>query len=458
MTEARSADEGDGTRYQLVVRGRRVLTPAGESAREVGVRDGRIVAIEPLGRDLAGDTVLELADDEVLLPGLVDTHVHVNEPGRTAWEGFASATRAAAAGGVTTIIDMPLNSIPPTCDVDALIVKRAAAQGQAFVDVGFWGGAVPGNAEHLRPLHDHGVFGFKCFLLHSGVEEFPPLEVEEMEADMAILQDLDSLMIVHAENSQVIERAPSPHGDHYDRFLASRPRGAENLAVAEVIERARWTGARAHILHLSSSDALPMIRSAKRDGVRLTVETCPHYLTLTAEEVPDGATAYKCCPPIREAANRELLWEGLEDGTIDCIVSDHSPSTLDLKDLEGGDFGVAWGGVSSLQLGLSLIWTEARRRGIGLDQVVRWMAARPAEIVGLGTKGKIALGYQADLSIFRPDQTYVVDPAELHHKNPITPYAQKPLTGVVQRTLLRGVEIDGHSPTGRLLGRGQGTA
>ena len=457
MTSTDATTSSGEPRYDVVLRGRRVMTDSGEAPWEVGVRDGRIVAIEPLGSNLTGEVVVDLAEDEVLLPGLVDTHVHVNEPGRTEWEGFATATRAAAAGGVTTIIDMPLNSIPPTCDVDALELKQVAARDQAFVDVGFWGGAIPGNTPHLRPLHDAGVFGFKCFLLFSGVEEFPHLDPEEMEADMAVLEDFDSVMIVHAENSQTIDRAPAPHGDRYDRFLASRPRGAENVAVAEVIERARWTGARAHILHLSSSDALPMIRSAKRDGVRLTVETCPHYLTLTAEEIPDGATAYKCCPPIREAANRELLWEGLVDGTIDCIVSDHSPSTLDLKDLENGDFGVAWGGVSSLQLGLSLIWTEARRRGISLDQVVQWMATRPAELVRLPSKGKLALGYQADLAVFAPDQAYVVDPAKLHHKNPITPYAQMPLSGVVRRTFLRGRQVDGQSPTGQLLRRGQDT-
>jgi allantoinase len=383
----------------------------------------------------------------------VDTHVHVNEPGRTEWEGFASATRAAAAGGVTTIIDMPLNSIPPTCDVPALTLKQAAARDQAFVDVGFWGGAIPGNADQLQPLHEAGVFGFKCFLLPSGVEEFPHLDADEMEADMAILAELDSLMIVHAEDSRVIERAPAAQGDHYDRFLASRPRGAENRAIAEVIERARWTGVRAHVLHLSSSDALPMIRSAKRDGVRLTVETCPHYLTLSAEEIPHGATAFKCCPPIREESNRELLWEGLLDGTIDCIVSDHSPSTLDLKDLEHGDFGVAWGGVSSLQLGLSLIWTEARRRGIALDQVVGWMAAKPAELVRIFDKGRLATGCSGDLVVFAPDEEFVVDPAKLHHKNPITPYASKPLTGVVRRTFLRGQEVAGQQPTGQLLRR-----
>ena len=403
--------------YDLVIRGQRILTTAGLAAREVGIRDGVIVAIEPLGNGLTGNEVIELADDETLIPGLVDTHVHVNEPGRTEWEGFASATRAAAAGGVTTIIDMPLNSIPPTTSVDGLEQKRVVAKDQAFVDVGFWGGAIPGNKSDLRPLHDEGVFGFKCFLLHSGVDEFPHLDADEMEEDMAELKSFDSLMIVHAEDSHAIDRAPHPGGDHYETFLASRPRGAENKAIAEVIERARWTGARAHILHLSSSDALPMIASAKRDGVNLTVETCPHYLTLMAEEIPDGATAYKCCPPIREASNRELLWKGLQDGTIDCIVSDHSPSTLDLKDLENGDFAVAWGGVSSLQLGLSLIWTEARHRGIPLEQVVSWMAEKPAALARLHNKGKLPLRYAADNTNYTPNEPIEIELTNIKNTN-----------------------------------------
>jgi allantoinase len=355
---------------------------------------------------------------------------------------------------VTTIIDMPLNSIPPTTTVDGLHRKREAAEGQAFVDVGFWGGAVPGNKADLRPLHDAGVFGFKCFLLPSGVDEFPHLDAGELEEDLAELTSFDSLMIIHAEDAQAIDRAPHPGGDQYAAFLASRPRSAENRAIAEVIERARRTGARAHIVHLSSSDALPMIASAKRDGVRLTVETCPHYLTLTAEEIPDGATAYKCCPPIREASNRELLWAGLQDGTIDCIVSDHSPSTLDLKDLENGDFAVAWGGVSSLQLGLSLIWTEARHRGISLEQVVSWMAEKPAALARLANKGQLALGYDADFAVFAPDAAYVVDVSKLKHKNPITPYDGKALSGVVRQTYLRGTLIDGRTPTGKLIRRG----
>jgi allantoinase len=442
------------TGFDLVIRGQRVLTTAGVAPREVGITDGRIVALEPLGNGLAGREVIELADDETLIPGLVDSHVHVNEPGRTEWEGFASATRAAAAGGVTTIIDMPLNSIPPTVNVDALRVKRAAAETQSFVDVGFWGGAIPGNTGDLRALHDEGVFGFKCFLLHSGVDEFPHLDVDELEKDLAEISSFDGLMIVHAEDSRAIDHAPNPEGDVYESFLHSRPRGAENVAIAEVIERARWTGARAHILHLSSSDALAMIATAKRDGVKLTVETCPHYLTLLAEEIPNGATAFKCCPPIREASNRELLWKGLEDGTIDCIVSDHSPSTVDLKDLENGDFGVAWGGVASLQLGLPIIWTEARRRGIPLERVVEWMGRKPAELARLQRKGTLAPGYDADLAIFAADEAFVVDADKLYHKNHITPYQGKTLSGVVRRTFVRGTEVDFSEPKGQLIRRG----
>ena len=452
--DAGSSLDPTGEHYDLVIRGQRVLTSAGISAREVGVRGGVIVAMQPLGNNLDGDEIIELADDETLIPGLVDTHVHVNEPGRTEWEGFASATKAAAAGGVTTIVDMPLNSIPPTIDVEALNIKRDVARDQVHIDVGFWGGAVPGNTGELRALHDAGVCGFKCFLLHSGVDEFPPLDADEMEKDMRELASFDSVMIVHAEDSRAIDRAPSPEGDDYGKFLASRPRGAENLAIAEVIERTRWTGGRAHILHLSSSDALAMIRSAKQDGLKLTVETCPHYLTLTAEEIPLGATQFKCCPPIREAGNRELLWEGLEDGTIDFIVSDHSPSTLDLKDLDNGDFAVAWGGVASLQLGLSLIWTEARQRGLSLETVVSWMSERPAKFAGLTGKGRIAPGYDADFSVFAADDAYVVDVTKLHHKNQLTPYHGKPLAGVVRKTWLHGEVIDFETPRGRLLRRG----
>ncbi|TAP28548.1 MULTISPECIES: allantoinase AllB [Micrococcaceae] len=439
--------------YDLVLRGSQVLTAQGIGPREVGVRDGKIVAIEELGAQLVGERVIEVAEDEVLLPGLVDTHVHVNEPGRTEWEGFESATKAAAAGGVTTIVDMPLNSIPPTVNLEALNIKREAASKNAFVNVGFWGGAVPGNKQDLRELHEAGVFGFKCFLLHSGVDEFPSLSVDEMEEDMAELASFDSLMVVHAEDSEIIDSSPQASGSTYSRFLDSRPRSAENTAIEQVIDRARKTGVRAHVLHLSSSDALDMIRQAKAEGVKLTVETCPHYLTLLSEDIPDGATAFKCCPPIREDANRDLLWRGLQEGIIDCIVSDHSPSTVDLKDVENGDFGVAWGGVASLQLGLPLIWSEAKKRGISLEQVISWMSVNPSKLAGLNNKAVIEEGRDADFAVFAPEESFEVDVQNLHHKNPISPYQGKELQGLVRRSIVAGTDVDFQTPHGQLIRR-----
>jgi allantoinase len=439
----------------MVFRAPRVITVVGEVSRAIGIKDGRIVAIEPLGSDLATAAEVVLGDDEVLMPGLVDTHVHINEPGRTEWEGFETATRAAAAGGVTTVIDMPLNSIPPTTTVEALEIKRKAAEGAVYVDTGFWGGAVPDNLDQLRPLHDAGVFGFKCFLLHSGVDEFPHLNTAQLETALESMHDFGALMIVHAENSQAIDRAPHAEGERYRRFLASRPRGAENMAIAEVIEAARYTRARVHILHLSSSDAMPMLASAKREGVLITVETCPHYLSFSSESIPDGATQYKCCPPIRESANRELLWQGLKDGVIDMIVSDHSPSTPELKRFDIGDFGVAWGGIASLQLGLRAVWSQARVHGFTLVDVAEWMSARTAQLAGLNRKGRIALGYDADLCRFAPDEAQVVSAAALEHRHPVTPYDGMALAGVVRETWLRGTKIDlGAAPMGRLLTRG----
>jgi allantoinase len=441
--------------FDLVFRGGRVITRAGEVARCVAVRDGVVVAVEPLESRLEGAETVDLADDEVLLPGLVDSHVHVNEPGRTEWEGFATATRAAAAGGVTTIIDMPLNSIPPTTTVDGLEIKRKCARESAHVDVGFWGGAVPGNLGDLRGLHDAGVFGFKCFMTDSGVEEFPPLSAEEIEEYLGVLASYGAKMIVHAEDSTSIDRAPSPHGRQYADFLASRPRGSENIAIAHLIEAARHTGASVHLLHLSSSDAVPMLRTARREGVRMTVETCPHYLVFEAEAIADGATQFKCCPPIREIGNREELWAALRRGDIDCVVSDHSPCTAELKRLDVGEFGPAWGGISSLQIGLPAIWTEARLRGHTLVDVVRWMAQRPAEIARLQRKGRIDRGYHADFAVFAPDDAFVVDPTRLHHRNPVTPYAERALAGVVRSTWLRGRRITGDEPRGTLISRGE---
>ena len=436
---------------RTVIRADRAVTDTGERPAAVVVDGERIEAV--LGRDapVNADRELVLAADEVLLPGLVDTHVHVNEPGRTEWEGFASATRAAAAGGVTTLIDMPLNSLPPTTDAEALAVKRKAADGQCAVDVGFWGGAVPGNLAELPALHRAGVFGFKCFLLPSGVDEFPPLNPAELVAALRHTAADNALMIVHAEDPGLVTDA---HGRRYADFLASRPRAAEDTAIAGLLELARQTGARVHVLHLSSADALPMIAEAKAAGLPITAETCPHYLALSAEEVPDGDTRFKCCPPVRESGNRDALWRGLAEGTIDAVVSDHSPSTADLKRLDTGDFGAAWGGIASLQLGLPVVWSQARERGHGLADVVRWMAGNTATLAGLATKGRIAAGADADLVVFAPDQSFTVDPGRLHHRNPVTPYAGRTLNGVVRRTWLRGQPIDlDAEPRGRLLSR-----
>ncbi len=438
----------------LVVRAGRAVVGDREQACAVVVRDGAIADVLPLDAPVAAEAELRLAGDEVLLPGLVDTHVHVDEPGRTEWEGFATATAAAAAGGVTTIVDMPLNAVPPTLDVAALDVKRKAAVEQCHVDVGFWGGAVPGNLSDLAALHAAGVFGVKCFLLDSGVEEFPPLDAAGLREAMTAVAAFGGLLLVHAEDADVVAAAPAARGRRYAGFLASRPHEAEDSAIRLVLDEARATGARVHLVHLASADALPMIARARADGVSVSVETCPHYLALTADDVPDGGTQFKCCPPIRDAATRDGLWRGLADDLVDIVVSDHSPCPPELKRPGTGDFGAAWGGIASLQLGLAVVWTEARTRGRTLSDVVRWMASGPAQMAGLSHKGRIAAGADADLVVFAPEQTMTVDPARLLHRHPVTPYAGREVSGVVRRTLLRGRAVDGE-PRGHLLRRGE---
>jgi allantoinase len=435
----------------LVFRGEALL-PDGPRPASVGVKDGRIVVVTDI--DAALDTRAEvvLGADELLLPGIVDTHVHVNEPGRTEWEGFATATAAAAAGGVTTIVDMPLNSIPPTVGTDALAVKRARAAAAAGVDIGFWGGAIPGNLGTLRELHDAGVFGFKAFLAPSGVDEFPHLSPEELARALTELAAFDGLLIVHAEDPAVLEAHAADGGRSYHAFVDSRPPEAETVAVERVVDGVRRTGARAHILHVSSAAVLPLLRAAKDEGLPVTAETCPHYLTIAEEEVPDGGTQFKCCPPIRDSANRDALWEALLDGTLDCVVTDHSPSTVELKTAGQGDFDLAWGGIAGLQVGLAAVWTEAHRRGVPLERVVGWMAAATADLVGLSAKGRIRPGADADLVVFAPDEAFTVDAGRLLHRNPVTAYDGRRLHGVARRTYLRGGPTGG-SPHGRLLSR-----
>jgi allantoinase len=439
----------------VTVRSRRILTPDGWVDGQLELRDGLIAAVVANGSgdpaSTAESPIVDIPDDCVVLPGLVDSHVHVNEPGRTEWEGFATATAAAAAGGVTTIADMPLNSIPATVDVAALDVKRAAAAGQLAVDVAFWGGAVPGNAGALRALHDAGVVGFKCFLIESGVEEFPPLDPLGLRAAMTAIAAFDGVLIAHAEDPDVIAHATPPHGRRFADYLSSRPDAAEVDAIADLLAATAETSCRTHIVHVSSAQSLPVLAAAKAAGLPVTAETCPHYLTLAAEDVPDGATQFKCCPPIRSEANRQGLWQGLADGVLDCVVSDHSPCLPAMKHLETGDFGEAWGGVASVQLSLPVMWTEAASRGFTLTDLCRWMAAAPAALLGLPDRGEIRPGARADLAIFAPDETFVVDRGKLLYRHPISPYHGRTLTGVVRQTWLAGAPVDIAARRGELV-------
>ncbi len=440
----------------LTLRARRTLGPDGAlTDAAVTVQGGRVTAITPGAQAPAGAHDL---GDAVLMPAIVDTHVHVNEPGRTAWEGWATATRAAALGGVTTLVDMPLNSIPVTTTLDALHAKIAATAGKLTVDVGFWGGVIPGNTAELAPMAAAGTRGFKCFLCPSGIDEFPEVGRAELAEAMPALKACGVPLLVHAEIELPLSAAAqaaqaSADVRDYRTYLHSRPPEWEDAAVALIAELVEATGCPAHIVHLSSAGALDTVRRAKAKGLPLTAETCPHYLCLTAEEVPAGDTAFKCAPPIRPSANRERLWAALADGTLDFVVTDHSPCIPGLKQLDTGDFMGAWGGIASLQLGLASVWTEARRRGHTLADVSRWMTAGPAALAGL-PHGPITVGARADLIAFAPDADFVVDPAALAHRHPITPYAGRALTGQVQHTWLRGQPIvrDGRL-TGAPIGR-----
>ncbi|HXV91368.1 MAG TPA: allantoinase AllB [Gemmatimonadales bacterium] len=443
----------------LVVTSTRVVTPDAAGPAAVAVTAGTITAVTAPGHAPPARQRLD-AGGAAVLPGLVDTHVHVNEPGRTDWEGFHTATRAAAAGGVTTIVDMPLNSLPVTTTVAALSAKAAAARDQAVVDYGFWGGAVAGGGDDLAALQGAGVLGFKAFLVDSGTPEFTALDPESLEAAMRRLADLGSVLLVHAELPGPIahaarQRPADPR--RYASWLAARPAAAELEAIDLVARAAARTGCRTHVVHLACADGVAEIAAARAAGARLTVETCPHYLTFAAEEIPDGATAFKCAPPIRGRVDRDALWAALGDARIDLVASDHSPCPPTLKRLDAGDFFAAWGGIASLELLLPATWTGARARGHGLPALARWLAEAPARLAGLdGRKGRIAVGCDADLVIFEPDTAWTVDPRRLHHRHPVTPYAGRDLFGRVTRTYLRGrCVFDGGSfpspPVGRWL-------
>lgn len=429
-----------------VFRSRNVL---GYGPAAIEVRDGRIAAIGAWDAAGAGVELFDFGEASIM-PGVVDTHVHVNEPGRADWEGFRTATRAAAAGGITTIVDMPLNSIPVTTTARALEEKRAAARGQLHVEVGYWGGVVPGNVAELAPMAQAGALGFKCFMIESGISEFGWVDEPEMRAAMAELARLGAPLLVHAEVAGPL-RPPAGDEHRYTTYLLTRPRAAENEAVALAARLCAETGARTHIVHHSSSDALETLRDFKRRAP-LSAETCPHYLRFAAEEIPDGRTEFKCAPPIRERENREALWQALREGVLDMVASDHSPCAPALKSPR---FDTAWGGVAGLQLSLSVTWTQARQRGFALADVARWMCEAPARLAGLSArKGSLAPGHDADLCVLWPEETFVVDPAKLHHRHKLTPYAGETLHGVIEATFVRGERVHQRGePDGPPIGR-----
>jgi allantoinase len=429
---------------------RAVLPDGVREAVAFAVADGRIVEIRPA----AGVAGAEPLGEGLVLPGLVDPHVHVNEPGRTAWEGFATATRAAAAGGITTLVDMPLNAVPAATTAAALHGKRSAAAGQCHVDVACWGGVVPGNAGEIEALADAGVRGFKCFMSPSGVAEFAHVTESDLADTMPVVARTGLPLLVHAEWPALLATAP---GDPcaYATWLASRPPAAEVEAIRRVLALAEATRCRVHIVHLATPDALPLFAAARARGVTVTVETCPHYLTFAAGGIPDRATAFKCAPPIRAAAACEGLWQALDAGAIDLVASDHSPCPPAMKRAEDGDFMQAWGGIASLELSLAAVWTGAAARGFGIERVAEWMAAAPARLAGLAGKGALAVGRDADFVRFDPDAEWRVDQHALHQRHPLTPYHGRTLRGQVRATWLRGERIfDGAgfaAPRGRLV-------
>lgn len=430
----------------FAIKSQRVLVNGSFQAATVVIDQGKFADILAYDADLAADIEVTDAGNQVVAPGLVDTHVHINEPGRTEWEGFNTATQSAAAGGITTVVDMPLNCSPVTTTADALSQKLDALQGKLWIDCGFWGGVVPDSLDDLDELIQAGVLGVKSFTIHSGIDEFPQVHPEHLSQAIRTLAKYDVPYLIHAELDKE-ENEPASIGDRYQSFLASRPKSWENDAIDMMIalaQEAKDEGVqgKVHIVHLSSAEAIPAIREAQQKGLQLTAESCPHYLTLFAESIPDGKTLFKCCPPIREDANRQALWEGLADGTLEFIVSDHSPCTPQLKHIDTGDIENAWGGISSLQFGLSIIWTEAQQRGYNLEQVIDWMATRPAQFAGLGDrKGQIAKGFDADFIVFDEVANYTISAEMIKYRHKITPYEGRQVNGVVNSTYVRGQKV-----------------
>ncbi len=427
------------------VRSTRIVTASGVQQGIVVIADSKILGIAPFGERFDSVPVTDVGD-HMVLPGLVDVHSHLNEPGRTEWEGFETGTRAAAAGGFTTIVDMPLNCIPSTTTIAALEEKRAAVSGKASVDYAFWAGAVPGNAAEVTALAKAGVRGFKCFLVPSGTDEFTMVEPQDLCELMPTIAETGMPLLAHAELSGPINCARNRLGDanwrEYKTYLQSRPESAEVEAVRLLINFARQFGSRVHIVHLSAGSALADLDMARAQALPITAETCPHYLYFSAESIPDGRTEFKCAPPIREGVNQSLLWEALRSGEIDMIATDHSPCPPELKCTESGDFRAAWGGISSLPVSLAAIWTSARDRGFHITDVVRWMSEKPASLAGLSSrKGTIASGQDADLVIFDPDASFEVSPCDFPCRHKVSPYLGETLTGRVVTTIVRGQTV-----------------
>lgn len=431
-----------------ILQGERIATPQGIRPAAALIEGEKIAAVGAMA-DMPADCAVVNAGALAVLPGLVDPHVHINDPGRSDWEGFATATRAAASGGFTMLVDMPLNCLPETTTVEALEVKHAAATDSCFVDWAAWGGAVADNQAHLKPLARAGVPGYKCFLIYPGIEGFTMIHEPELRRSLPLIAETGLPLLVHAELSEAIDEATKSLADadwrRYATYLASRPDEAELAAIRLMITLAEETGAHIHIVHLATAQALPLLTAARLRGLKITVETCEHYLTFAAEEIPDGATEFKCAPPIRSAENRELLWQGLMKGEIDFVTSDHSPCPPAMKGREAGHFGKAWGGIATLGLALPVLWTGMKRRGIALDQIIPWLATGPARLAGVaGRKGSIATGADADFVLFDDEAEWTISQAELHFQHKISPYLGRKVNGRVHATYLRGACIYQH--------------